>query len=107
MKREAEAHQKANGKFVPPADPLLARLPRVAEAVADLFWEDGTPREPWGLSLGWATGQCLLQLNDKERRRSLAVTAPSASEALLLLEELLGQPSLPWRYWSGSPKRGR
>lgn len=107
MKREHRDKQRKAGKFSPPDDPLLEKLPRLAEAVADVFWDDGSPREPYTLSVNWSTGMCLLQLNDKEEGRSVAVTAPGLSAALLLLEELLVAGHLPWRYWGKQKgKRG-
>jgi hypothetical protein len=107
MKREAIDAQKTSGKFVPPADPLLKGCPFVAEAVADLFWEDGSPREPYGLSFNWSTGQCLAQLNDRAGRRSLSTTATTAAEGVAQLEELLATPgNRPWRHWGGV-KKGR
>lgn len=104
MKRESRDRQKKAGKFVSPADPVLSALPRLAEAVADMFWDDGSPREPWSLSVNWATGDCTLQLNDKEEGRSVSTTAPSLEEGLRLLEQLLERGHLPWRYWA-KPKR--
>lgn len=105
MKREKLDQQKKAGKFVPPDDPLLQKLPHLAEAVADLFWDDGSPREPYTVSANWASGSCTLQLNDKEGRRSVASTASSLSEALMLLEELLQRGALPWRYWPKEKSR--
>jgi len=107
MKREAVQAQKEKGKFVCPDDMILQKLPRLAEACADLFWDDGTPREPYTLSFNWSTGQCLVQLNDKEVGRSLACTAPNAAEGLKMLNDLLGLPSLPWRYWGNKGKKTR
>lgn len=106
MKREKAQEQKGKGKFVPPPDPLLERLPRLAEAVADLFWDDGAPRHPYTLSVNWECGSCLVQMNDKENERSCATTAPGLSEALMQLETLLASPPLPWRYWR-KPRKGK
>lgn len=107
MKREAADAQKSSGKFVAPNDPIFKGNPLVAEACADLFWEDGTPREPYGLSFNWGTGQCLAQLNDRAGRRSLSTTAATAQEGVAQLEELLATPgNKPWRHWGGV-KKGR
>lgn len=105
MKRDNADKQKKAGKFVPPEDPLLEKLPRLAEAVADTRWDDGSPREPYTLSVNWSTGMCLLQMNDKEEGRSVAVTAQGLSQCLLMLEELLVSGHLPWRYWAKAKKR--
>lgn len=105
MKREAIAAQTKAGKFKCPPDKVLERLPRLAEAVADLFWDDGSPRQPYTLSVNWESGSCLLQLNDKEQGRSVAVTAVGIQEAMQMLEDLLTQGHLPWRKWA--PQKGR
>lgn len=105
MKREAAATQKSKGKFTPPEDPAFASRPLLAEAVADLFWEDGTPREPWSISLNWSTGMCMVSLNDKDESRSMNSSAPTMEEALDLMEGLLASPRRPWRYWGRGKAR--
>lgn len=105
MKREQQETQRKKGKFVPPSDPLLDGLPHVAEGLADVLWDDGSPREPWSLSVNWSGPMPTVQLNDKEVGRSAASTAPTVREALLALEALIVSGGLPWRYWD--PKRKR
>jgi len=104
MKREAAAKQKSKGAFVPPDDPFLEGLGGLAAAVADLFWDDGTPRDPWSLSLNWGTGLVTASLNDKEESRSLNSSGRTVREALDALQVALDMPQRPWRYW-GKRKR--
>jgi len=105
MKREAVNGQKSKGKFVPPSDAALHLRPHLAEAVADVFWDDGSMRDPFTLSVNWSGEQVLLQLNDKEVGRSLSTTAGSLNEGLDLLEKLLASGgALPWRYWKKQAK---
>lgn len=103
MKREQAAVQKSKGKFVPPPDPIFEALPLLAAYVADAWWEDGSPREPSSLTINWASGMAMVQLNDKEEDRSLSTTAESLSDGLKQLEELLHRSPLPWRYWKRKP----
>lgn len=105
MKREQAAQQKSKGKFVPPSDPFLEGLQHLAEGVADHFWDDGTPREPWTLSLNWSGPMPTVQLNDKSGERSVATTASTVREGLEALEALLKQGALPWRYWGKKARR--
>jgi len=105
MKREQQAVQKAKGKFVPPPDPIFKDRPLLAEALADCWWEDGQPRDPWGLSISYASGLAFCQINDPEVGRSLATTAETLAEALDQLEEVLGRPKLPWRVWGKKKKK--
>lgn len=106
MKREKQAAQKAKGKWVPPEDPFLQGLPLLAEALSDHFWDDGSPREVWTLSVNYSGPMPTVQLNDKDEGRSVASTAPSVREALEALEGLMGRGALPWRYWQ-QKKKGR
>jgi len=103
MKREHAVSQKAKGKFVPPADPVFKERPLLAEALADCWWDDGSPRDPWTLAINWQSGNCMLTMVDKGNERSTSTMADSLEEALELLEDLLARPNLPWRTWG---KRG-
>jgi len=105
MKREHKEKAKAPGKFIPPQDAFFKNRSQIAAAVADPWWDDGTPREPYGLSLNWSTGQCTVSLNDKEEKRSMSSTAESAEEALDAMEGLLASDRRPWRYWGGKASR--
>lgn len=105
MKRDAAAKQKGKGKFEPPLDAFFHKLPRLAEGLCDLFWEDGSPREPWTLSINWSGPMPTVQVNDKEEERSSATTAATVQEALEAIEQLLVAGGLPWRYWGKRKKR--
>jgi len=105
MKREGQAEQKKKGKFVAPDDPFLKDRPKLAEAVADAWWDDGSPRDPFTMSVSWSSGVVVAQLNDKEQDRSLATTADTLEKAGDNFEELLGKSVLPWRYWKSRGKK--
>lgn len=99
MKREAEATQRKQGKFVAPAEGIFTHRPRLAEALCDQFWDDGTPRDPWGVSLNWSGLTVTASLNDRPRKRSLNSSGANVDEALNALEGALGMPQIPWRSW--------
>lgn len=106
MKKEHKEKAKAPGKFHPPPDPVFKQRSQLAAAVADPWWDDGTSREPYGLSINWSTGACSVTLNDKEEGRSITTTADALEEALDAMEALLATERRPWRYWKGfKPKK--
>ena len=105
MKRDAAAKQGAKGKWVPPTDPVLAGLPALAQGLTDHLWDDGTPRDPWSLSINWSGPMPTVMINDREAGRSAASTAPTVREAMELLDALVKSEAIPWRYWQ--QKKGR
>jgi len=105
MKRDNNEKKKAQGAFEPPEDDLFRDRPHLADACANPFWDDKTEKGCWTLSLSWETGQCQVSVSDKDQRRSLNSTAETSTEALDLMEALLGSERRPWRYWGGGGKR--
>lgn len=105
MKKEARERQGSPEAFIAPPDPLLKDRPLLAQAVADLWWDDGTPREPWSLSLNWSLGLVRASLTDKEECRSISSDGETVSKALNALESAMGMPQRPWRYWGKKKTR--
>lgn len=105
MKRDNVARHAGKGGFEPPADPLFELRPSLADACANPFWDDKTPKGCWTLSLSWDTGMCQVSISDKDEGRSLNSTAETSAEALDLMEALLASERRPWRYWGGKGRR--
>lgn len=99
MKKDYADRSAGKGKFEPPRDSLFEGRPNLADACANPFWDDRTPKGCWTLSLSWDTGSCLVSVTDKEECRSLNSTAATADEALDAMESLLASERRPWRYW--------
>jgi len=105
MKREKVEQQKVVGKFQAPADAIFKSRPHLAMAVADCLWDDGTTREPYALSVNWASGTCLVSLNDRAECRSVSTSCDDFDSGLDALEALLKAERLPWRYWGAKKKK--
>lgn len=104
MKRDNNDRVKSKGAFEPPEDELFTQRPFLADACANPFWDDKSPKGCWTLSLSWDTGMCMVSVSDKDEKRSLNSTAESSSAALDAMESLLMSERRPWRYW-GTQKR--
>jgi len=104
MKRDnVDRHGKA-GKFEPPQDAIFKGRPHLADACANPFWDDKSPKGCWTLSLSWETGSCQVSVTDRDESRSLNSTSHTADEALDLMEALLASDKRPWRYWGKKRK---
>jgi len=105
MKRDNNDKAKAKGVFEPPEDAIFSGRPSLADACANPFWDDKSPKGCWTLSLSWDTGMCQVSVSDKDERRSLNSTAETSDAALDAMEGLLASDRRPWRYWGGQKRR--
>lgn len=87
------------------ADPFWKGLPDLLEAIVDRFFDNGKPREPWSFSINYETGQPMVKVSDKARRRTAQVVAPTVGEGLAQLNEHIKNGTLAWRDWAKDSRR--
>lgn len=86
------------------ADERFAKAyPLLLTYLLDVFWDDGSPREPSALSLTIKDGLWQAALNDKALKQSFYSSGPDMAAALKLLEKALQDGVGAWRSW----KRGK
>jgi len=100
--------EKTNGASVAAAVPddawFADQYPRITEYLADVKWDDGTPREPSTLSIGFVDGGVRIALNDKDGRQSAYTNAHTVQDALKALEDALEADLVTWRAWDRKKK---
>jgi hypothetical protein len=105
MKRESQDKQKRIGKFSPHQDSLISEYPHLNAILTDAWWDDGDPRDLPQLAITFLVGCVQVSIVDIGGRRSTQTTAPSALDAIRLLEGVCAAGAIPWRTWG--PKRGK
>lgn len=99
MKRYTREKTKVEKKWVKPCDPLLKGMENVAALLTDLWWDDGSEREPCQLTVRFEADKTNISIVDKENRQSIYTTASTLQEALEEVEKaVVGGKSL-WRPW--------
>ena len=106
MKRYTREKTKVEKKWVKPVDPVLKGAENVAALLTDLWWDDGTEREPCQLTVRFEADKTHLTIVDKENRQSIYTTASTFADALQEVEKALSEGKQLWRVWR-EPDRKR
>lgn len=105
MKREDDKPRVAGVPKAVKTDPFWKGLDELCEAIVDRFYDDGKPREPWTFSINYDTGQPMVKVSDKARRRTAQVVAPTVFDGMAELNLQIKNGGLAWREWGKEGRR--
>jgi len=105
MKKYLVETTKADKKWKPPAEPLLAKRPHIAALLTDPWWDDGTPREVCTMTVRVGADSTQININDIPNEQTISTTADTLEDALDTLEDALAAGKNPWRKWKTTGKR--
>lgn len=102
-KPEENSKPVEHGMF--PDERWVKKYPATCAYMADLTWDDGSPRDVATLTLRVEDGRLVLCLNDKEMQQTLYRSGGTIEEGLAALEKALTLGPADWRSWGGKGKK--
>jgi len=99
MKMEPEDVRAVPGKWACADADFAKRYPELAAGLCDPWWDDGSPREPWTLTIRFGPDDVSVGVNDKSKNRSTFTVSASLAKCLALIEDMAAKGRMPWRTW--------
>jgi len=97
MQRPSQATRPKKGEFTCPDSDFFQHYPKLAAGMCDPWWDDGKPRDPWTMKLGFNHEGIVITVTDKESKLVSFTSATTLLEGLASIEEALSTGGLSWR----------